>query len=99
MRLSLSAIASSSSRSVNCALILRIRGFRVETLRRTRNLSDALEAAQGGRTRLLNRLAQAQSSLRSALQDIDAFKDDEEVRQLVAECESAIESVKAVMDG
>jgi hypothetical protein len=71
----------------------------IETLRRTRNLADALEAAQGGRTRLINRLAEAQSALRSALQDIDAFKDDEGVRQLIAECESAIESVKAVMDG
>lgn len=71
----------------------------VETLQRTRNLSDALEAAQGGRSRLINRLGAAQSSLRAAAQDIDAFADDDEVRRLINECEAALESLKTVLDG
>jgi hypothetical protein len=70
----------------------------IETLRRTRNLTEALEAAQGGRSRLLNRLAQAQSALRAAAQDIDEFKNDEEVHRLITECEAAIESLKTAMD-
>jgi hypothetical protein len=71
----------------------------VKTLQRTRNLGEALEAAKGGRSRLINRLADALSGLRAATQDIDAFKDDDEVRRLINECETALESLKTILDG
>jgi hypothetical protein len=70
-----------------------------DVLRRTRDLSAAREAASGTRVRLLNRLGQALGALKSATQDIDAYKDLTEVKSLVKQCEDALSTLRRVVGG
>jgi hypothetical protein len=53
-------------------------------LRRTRDLAAAAEAASGTRARLLNRLGAALGGLKAAKQDLNAYKDADEVRALAS---------------
>jgi hypothetical protein len=70
----------------------------IEALRRTGNLTEAKEAARGGKARLVARLTDAQASLRAALQDIEAFKDDQGVKTLVAQCLEILTALEDLLD-
>jgi hypothetical protein len=70
-----------------------------DVLVRTRDLAAAQEAASGTRSRLLNRLGQAAGALKSAKQDLAAYKDEDEVRALVEKCEDALRELREAMDG
>jgi hypothetical protein len=58
----------------------------VQVLRRTRNLDEAFLASGGLRQRLLSRLAKAEGGLAAARVDIEAFADDDEVKDRLNRC-------------
>ena len=63
-------------------------------LRETGSLQDADDAAGGPLARLTSRLTQARNALRAALADIDRFSHEDEVRDLVSECEHLISELR-----
>jgi hypothetical protein len=70
-----------------------------EVLARTRDLAAAKEAAGGTRARLLARLSQAIGGLKAAKQDIKTYKDSEDVRALITECEDLLRELASMLDG
>jgi len=66
----------------------------IEILRSSRNLDAAYIAAGGLRNRMMRRLSQALGNLRAAAEDIDAYRDDEQVKEQVAQIREAVEALK-----
>lgn len=66
----------------------------LKVLRTSRNLEEAHAASGGVRDRLVNRLLNAARSLRAAKDDMPKYKRDQEVKNLVADCRSALEDVE-----
>jgi ParB-like nuclease family protein len=58
----------------------------LDELIRTNSLAAGEQAAGGYRDRLLQRLESARASLESALQDIEKYRDEERVQELLEEC-------------
>jgi hypothetical protein len=71
----------------------------LEVLRQTRDLSQAVEAAAGKRARLISRLNQAQSALRSSKQDLALFADDVDAMRLLDECQAELDELKEIVGG
>lgn len=69
-------------------------GLRV--LRETRDLFEAEIAAGGLRNRLLRRLGHAKSSLRAAQSDIGAYGGEEDVRNLLQDCEVELRQLQTL---
>lgn len=70
----------------------------LETLRVTRDLDAALEAAAGSRTRLLSRLSRANNALQAARQDIGSYSKDAEVRAAVEACVSSAAELEGTVN-
>ena len=62
--------------------------------RRRRGLEVADEAAGGPLARLLARLTQARNALRAAATDIDRFREETTVRNLLDECAEAVAALR-----
>lgn len=67
-------------------------GLRV--LRAEHNLEEAHIASGGLRDRLVNRLSSAARNLRAAKDDMPKYKNDQDVKDLIADCRSALEDVE-----
>jgi len=66
----------------------------IDVLRDTGNLEVADEAAGGPLARLLARLTQARNALRAAATDIDRFREETTVRNLLDECAEAVAALR-----
>lgn len=66
----------------------------LKALRAGQSLDEAHIASGGFRDRLIGRLSNAARSLRAAEPDIPAYRRDQEVKDLIGECEEALEDVK-----
>jgi hypothetical protein len=62
----------------------------VAELRSSRNLQSAYIASGGLVQKLINQLTNARTSLRLALEDIDTYREDADVKRLLGECEEAL---------
>jgi hypothetical protein len=71
----------------------------LETLRTTRDLDAALEAAEGSRKRLLSRLSRANNALLAARQDIGNYVQDPEVRSSVEMCSISVAELETIING
>ena len=67
----------------------------LKALRKTRSLEEGLMASGGIRDRLVKRLMEAQVALEKAEADIEAFAEDETVRETVARCREVLERLEA----
>jgi hypothetical protein len=69
----------------------------LKVLRATRNLHEAVVASGGILERLRNRLASANRSLRAAKGDLPKYKRDQDVKDLIGECDEAVEDLKKII--
>jgi hypothetical protein len=65
----------------------------VRVLRETGNLEEAFQTAGGVRGRLASQLMQARNNLRRAREDFAQYAGDEEINQLVHECQDALNAL------
>jgi hypothetical protein len=70
----------------------------LETLRASRDLEAALEAAEGSRKRLMSRLSRANNALLAARQDIGNYARDPEVRVSIEACAANVADLEAVIN-
>jgi hypothetical protein len=66
----------------------------LKVLRAGHNLEEAHIASGGLRDRLVNRLLSAARSLRAAKDDMPKYRKDQEVKDLIADCRSALEDLE-----
>lgn len=66
----------------------------LKVLRAERNLEEAHVASGGLRDRLVNRLSSAARNLRAAKNEISKYRSDNEVKDLIVECRSALDDVE-----